>query len=312
MIKQIASAHAKTVAGDLWHALRHHRTVQIMVVFLILSLICWQMPVISMFLYPFKLFVTTIHEACHALAARLTGGNVGMITISPDESGLTLSMGGFRPLVTMAGYLGTAVFGGLLIWWGRNPKEARFVLQSIGTVILALTIFYGGGGIFSFVAMFLIGLGILYVSRKASEMVCHMFLLILAVQTTLSSVIDIQTLFFASMAGVRHSDAKTMEDMTGIPAIIWSVVWGGVAVVILLFSFWYSYKPDKSSLTAPDSDRDKGNARTAQIGTKEDPALIAADVEQSLEELKIKTASEKAKDDAKQKVNVKQGQAKKK
>ncbi len=60
------------------------------------------------FLYPFKLFVTTVHEACHALVTRLTGGNVQMISISPDESGLTLTSGGFRPLISMAGYLGTA------------------------------------------------------------------------------------------------------------------------------------------------------------------------------------------------------------
>lgn len=246
-IKDMAASHAKTVLADLGHAIRNERTVQIMLVILIVCLVCWQMPFVKELLYPFKLFVTTIHEACHALVTRLTGGQVGLINIAPDESGVTLSMGGIRFLVVMAGYLGTAVFGGLLIWWGRKPEEARFILQSIGTVILALTVFYAGGSIFGFVSMLLIGVGILMVSRKASQMACHMFLLVLAVITTLSSVLDIQTLFFASLANIEHSDAKSMESITGVPAVIWSILWGVVAVCILIFSMWISYRPSKGA-----------------------------------------------------------------
>lgn len=290
MIKKAATEHARVVAGDLWHALKHERTFQIMLVILIISLVCWQMPYISIILYPFKLFVTTIHEACHALMARLTGGNVGMIAISPDESGVTLSMGGIRPLVTMAGYLGTSMFGGFLIWWGRKPGAARFVLQTIGTVILALTVFYGGGGIFSFVAMFLIGLGILFVSRKASEAVCHLFLLMLAVQTTLSSLLDIQTLFFASMAGVSHSDAKTMESMTGIPAIVWSVFWGAISVCVLVFAFWYSYRPSrKDGAPAGSSSLALAGATEVPPVSTADPIMLEHDMEAEMMDLKLKT-----------------------
>jgi hypothetical protein len=257
-IQEIAASHARLVASDLWHAVRHERTVQIMLAILVISLVCWQMPYVSTVLYPFKLFVTTIHEACHALMARLTGGNVGLISISPDESGVTLSMGGIKWLVSMAGYIGTAMFGGLLIWWGRKPAEARFVLQSLGTAIVALTIFYAGGGLFSFAWMLAIGLTILAVSRKGSDMVCHMFLLVLAVQTTLSSVIDVQTLFLASVNNIDHSDAKNMETLTGIPAIVWSVLWGFIAVAVLIFAFWISYRPAKKSVPADGTENGNG------------------------------------------------------
>ncbi len=60
-----------------------------------------------------------------------------------------------------------------------------------------------------------------------------MFLLMLAVQTTLNSVLDIQTLFLVSVMGGQHSDAKNMEGMTGIPAIVWSLLWGVIALAIL-------------------------------------------------------------------------------
>lgn len=292
-IKDMAASHARTVLADLGYAIRHERTVQIMLAILIVCLVCWQMPFVKELLYPFKLFVTVVHEACHALMSRLTGGNVAQINLGADTSGVTLSMGGIRWLVASAGYLGTAVFGGLLVWWGRKPEESRFILQSIGTVILAITIFYAGGSIFGFVSMLLIGVGILMVSRKASQMSCHMFLLLLAVITTLSSVLDIQTLFFASLANIEHSDARTMESLTGVPAIIWSILWGVVAVCILLFSMWISYRPAKgaaggisgagtASASSPASqdavlaelDRMKLESDTKSIGTTGSPAAV--------------------------------------
>ncbi len=259
-INEIAAGPAKLVISDLWHAVRTERTVQIMLLFLVLTLVGWNMPYVDILLYPFKLFVTTIHEACHALAARLTGGTVASISIAPDESGLTLSLGGIRPIVIMAGYLGASVFGGLLIWWGRKPQEARFVLQSIGSVILALTVFYGGGGVFSFGAMFLIGLAILYIARKAPDVVCHMFLLMLAVQTTLNAIIDLEVLFLVAAQGGTKSDAESMAELTGIPGVVWSVLWGLVSVGILIFSLWISYRPSKKKITDPLTGADMGVA----------------------------------------------------
>ncbi len=303
MIKKAAGAHARLMATDLLHALRNERTVQIMLLILIVSLICWQMPFANVFLYPFKLFVTTVHEACHALVARLTGGNVQMISIAPDESGLTLSAGGIRPLISMAGYLGTAVFGGMLIWWGKRPAEARFILQMIGTVILALTVFYGGGGIFSFVSMLIIGAGILWISRKANDAACHMFLLMLAVQTTLNSVLDIQTLFLASVMGAQHSDARNMESMTGIPAIVWSVLWGAIALCILTFSLWISYRPGSNSAR---SSTDSSIAPGLTSGSA-DPLLLEQELESSLADLKLNTAAAEG-----QKVKIKPKEEKKK
>jgi hypothetical protein len=307
MIKKAAGAHARLMASDLLYAVKHERTVQIMLVILIVSLLCWQMPYANIFLYPFKLFVTTIHEACHALVARLTGGNVQMISIAPDESGLTLTAGGIRPLISMAGYLGTAVFGGLLVWWGKRPADARFILQSIGTVILALTVFYGGGGIFSFVSMLVIGAGILWVSRKASDTACHMFLLMLAVQTTLNSVLDIQTLFLVSVMGGQHSDAKNMEGMTGIPAIVWSLLWGVIALAILTYSLWASYRPQ--SKTAKAETASPALAGLTTDSSLEDSLLLEQELDSSLADLKLHTGSAKGEGD---KIKVKPKEEKKK
>jgi len=67
----------------------------------------------------------------------------------------------------------------------------------------------GKGGWFSFLRMLAIGLTLLLVSRKASDMVCHMFLLGLAIQTSLSALLDLEKLLLASVQNAEHSDAKT-------------------------------------------------------------------------------------------------------
>ena len=178
----------------------------------------------------------------------------------------------------------------------------------IGTVILALTVFYGGGGIFSFVSMLIIGAAILWISRKANDAACHMFLLMLAVQTTLNSVLDIQTLFLASVMGAQHSDARNMEAMTGIPAIVWSILWGAIALCILTFSLWISYRPGSNS---GKSSIDSSIAPGITGGsTTEDPILLEQELESSLADLKLNTATA-SKELPKVKVKLKEEKKKK-
>jgi hypothetical protein len=239
-----AAGHAAVMAGDLWHALRTERTFQIMMILALVCLFCWNLPPISFLLYPFKLFVTVVHEACHALAAIVTGGRVGFITISPNESGLTGTYGGIRFIVAQAGYIGTAVFGGFLIWLGKRPSVARVVLQIMGAIICGIAVVFGWSNPLSMIMMLAIGAGMFYFANKSSPRLCHMFLLMLAVITTLSSVMSIQDLFIVSSLG-GASDATNMQNMTGIPAFIWCFLWGIIAVAVLVFSLWFSYRKKK-------------------------------------------------------------------
>ncbi len=247
-VTNVAAGHAKIFAADIIHALKHDRAAQLMTLILIFCLVCWDIPGISMALYPFKLFVTIIHEACHALATRATGGQVSVIGIFANREGVTMTKDGFMPLIAMAGYVGTSVFGGLLIWWGRKPANAKLVLHSIGVVILAITAFYVGGGWFSFLCSLVIGTALLLVSKKCSVQFCHYFLLMLAVMTTLEGLVSIEELFMISALTDGHSDAKIMESITQVPAVVWSVLWGIISLGILSFAFWFSYKPSRESI----------------------------------------------------------------
>ena len=56
-----------------------------------LSLALWFVPFVGFVLYPIRLFVTYVHEICHALAAVVTLGSPHVIELFWDASGVTLN-----------------------------------------------------------------------------------------------------------------------------------------------------------------------------------------------------------------------------
>src|SRR6476660_10242520 len=104
----------------------------------LLTVAIWFIPYAEYAVYPIRLFVTFIHESSHALIAVLTGGSVQSLTISADTSGLTYSApsGWFGGLLTSsAGYLGTTVFGVLMLFLIRKNFSANKILTALGIFV---------------------------------------------------------------------------------------------------------------------------------------------------------------------------------
>src|SRR3954470_9832546 len=75
----------------------------------IISIVLWFIPFAGILTYPFRLFVTFIHEGGHAIAALVTGNQVFGLQVAPNGSGLTYTSRGnglAQMLVSSAGYLG--------------------------------------------------------------------------------------------------------------------------------------------------------------------------------------------------------------
>ena len=83
-----------------------------------IALVLWD----SIFIKPFRLFVIVVHEVCHAGTALLTGGAVLEMRTNWDEGGHTLTQGGYFPLISAAGYVGSAAAGALLIYTSIAPS----------------------------------------------------------------------------------------------------------------------------------------------------------------------------------------------
>ena len=96
----------------------------------------------SSLIKPFRFFVVLVHEVNHAGAALLTGGQVVEMRTHWNESGHALTRGGFFPLISAAGYVGSASWGLFLIYTSLFPQIQRLALMLIGGGCLGMTIYY--------------------------------------------------------------------------------------------------------------------------------------------------------------------------
>ena len=111
-----------------------------------ISIVLWFIPFAEVLTYPFRIFVTFIHEGGHAIAALLTGNSVGSLSVAMNASGETYTtQGGLlsQSFVASAGYLASMAYGGLLLVLIRKAIAARIVLIGSAAVIFALTLVYG-------------------------------------------------------------------------------------------------------------------------------------------------------------------------
>ncbi len=202
--------------------------------------------------YPFRIFVTFIHEGGHAIAALLTGNSVSSLSVATNASGETYTtQGGLisQFLISSAGYIGAMGFGALLLILIRKAIAARIVLLSCGVLIFALTLIYGfikpifsfnawSGIPFTLLAGTAISVGLVLIARFASARVATFFVSFLAVQCVLNALFDLKTVFFLSspFGPSVPTDAVNMANATGIPAIFWTVIWIAFALAILWFA----------------------------------------------------------------------------
>jgi len=90
-------------------------------------------PYYDVILWPIRLFVTIIHESGHAICTVISGGTVKYLQIHPNGEGVTW---GASPewaqwLVISGGYLGTTLFGALLLQVARLSGH-KVTLTMIG------------------------------------------------------------------------------------------------------------------------------------------------------------------------------------
>ena len=232
-----------------------------------ISIVLSFIPFAEFLTYPFRIFVTFIHEGGHALAALLTGNSVASLSVAMNASGETYTtQGGIisQVLISSAGYLGSMAFGALLLTLIRKAIAARIVLLGCGILVFAMTMIFGfikplfwvnawSGIPFTLLAGLLISAGLVLIARFASARVATFFVSFLAVQCVLNALFDLKTVFFLSspFGPSAQTDAMNMANATGIPAIFWTVAWIAFALGILWFAMRLyvarresSYQPD--------------------------------------------------------------------
>lgn len=178
-------------------------------------------------LYPITLLVTFLHELGHALGALVTGGQVVSVQINSDGSGLTMTKGGFRSVILMGGYIGSAMLGNLLFYIGTRKKlTAQIGLNALSVIMIIV-------GIIWFDGLFTTGL----------LMVFALLLFFIAHKTSLGK----EVMMFLGLACLFHivqdfrvgpgSDLEMYAEIfVVIPKVAWMYIWLAVVVILCYFN----------------------------------------------------------------------------
>ena len=224
----------------------------------LLSLFFAHQPLAALLLTPVEFLDTNLHELGHALFCVLTGGTVHGLTIVGDgdgHAGLTFGSGGIPFIYDQTGYLGTTMFGCLMLFFGRFQRNAKAVLMVLGAFVALGSCFfmaqtfsmgnYGQAALYSIGLALAMGGALFFIGLKFNATVAHYLLLFLAVQISLAALNDVIWLFqiSAGMVGAHSfSDATNMAQLTGIPAVVWSVWWGFASLAMLFLTLRLAYR----------------------------------------------------------------------
>lgn len=113
-------------------------------------------------------WAVSIHEVGHGLAAIFTGGAIASLDVQ-WEHGLAMTQGGWYPIVSMAGYVGTAIVGAMFFLaavhsWAR---WLALLFLATATILLCIHAHFSGAFFFAIVANCVVG-ACLFIDRKGA------------------------------------------------------------------------------------------------------------------------------------------------
>lgn len=219
--------------------------------FLVAALLTF-MPWITWLAYPFRLLVTLVHELSHGLTALATGGYFRNFVVFSDGSGLAYTAGGWRWLVIPAGYLGAAAFGALLILLGTSHRASRWALGVLGLLMALLSLRYGLpslasehalAGLLAALAGTALGGTFVALALRASGAWILFTIQLLALMTGLNAFSDLRTLIGLSASPTAlATDARSMADLTHLPATLWAIFWALASGILLGAAVWAAWR----------------------------------------------------------------------
>lgn len=201
----------------------------------VISFLLWD----TILLYPIKIFVILIHEISHGIMAILTGGQLKNININWNLSGSSTSVGGVPFLIAFAGYTGSIIIGALLFYSAKNIKLSIW-LNTILTIVFILIVSNlmeaPAGIIFSLIFAVLLFASPRYFKKELHQY----FVKTLGLVSCLYAVVDIKQDLLTLR--YRPTDAELLADASGIPAIIWGLLWFTISVAAVYFLFRESFQ----------------------------------------------------------------------
>ncbi|KAG6385896.1 hypothetical protein SASPL_154779 [Salvia splendens] len=222
---------------ELKNCCQHEQVVFLVTigVFTLVILALWR----TFLLTPFKLITVFLHEVSHAIACKLTCGQVEGIQVHANEGGVTLTRGGIYWLILPAGYLGSSFWGMVLVLASTKLLTARI---AAGFLILALLIVFFIAKNWTLRGLcigFIVFIAIVWVLQELTKVrILRYVILFIGVMNSLFSVYDIYDDLISRR--VNSSDAEKFAELCPCPCngAAWGVIWGMISFIFLSASIY--------------------------------------------------------------------------
>jgi hypothetical protein len=186
----------------------------------------WQTPAVT----PLNILIVFCHEAAHAIATVMTGGEVVSLNINQNQGGSVWSRGGNRFITLTAGYLGSLLIGIGLLTAATRTKADRAIMAGCGVVMLVIAGLYIRSG-FALSFMVAVGIGMLLLARYFSHGVNDMALRVMGLSSMIYVPYDIFSDTLAR-SGLR-SDARMLAEEFGGTTMMWGALWLMISLVMI-------------------------------------------------------------------------------
>lgn len=201
---------------------RHHYFF----LFIFGAIVLSRVPIIH---WPFSWLETYFHEISHGLAALITGGKIDHIELHFQGSGLCYTRGGWRPLVSFAGYAGAALWGALIYLGARMTGKGSRWLSLVMLVLMSLSALLWARDMETWAVMAII-CTVLYLSFHYTIGKIFPFFMEFAGTYVMVSAIRSPTFMLASD---NRSDGDTLASITYVPEFVWVLIWCSISVAVL-------------------------------------------------------------------------------
>jgi hypothetical protein len=223
-------------------------------------------------LLPLRWLVTLVHEAGHALVATLVGGSVASVTINEHGGGLTYwSYAGEIStlrlvLVASAGYVGTAVVGGVMLELATRVRRGRVAVLVLAGLVAAIGLAWvpwntapgelaaqttgssSGDGRFTTIFCVVAVAVLLVLAAVRWDRLRRTAVLAFATILCFASIDDLRTVIDISSRG-GHSDAAIAADVTPLSSWMWSAIWLLIGAVACALGLWAALSNDADTGT---------------------------------------------------------------
>ena len=167
-------------------------------------------------------------------------GSIVEIEINSQQGGHALTRGGSRFWTLNAGYLGSLLWGGIILLLAARTHFEKAISVLIGVGMVAITIGFGSD---TFTRLFGIGFGVALIAAGLflPEVVNDWMLRIIGVTSCLYAILDIKS----DVLDRSHlrSDARMLAEITNLPTMFWGILW---IVIAIGSTFWFLYIAGKS------------------------------------------------------------------